>query len=50
MVTEEADCMGAVKKTLNRLDKQMRRFQDIKKMTKSSRAVKISIEGNRMPL
>ncbi|XP_032887323.1 protein IWS1 homolog isoform X3 [Amblyraja radiata] len=41
---------GAVKKTLNRLDKQMRRFQDIKKMTKSSRAVKISIEGNRMPL
>uniref|UniRef100_UPI00398E4410 protein IWS1 homolog isoform X2 n=1 Tax=Pristiophorus japonicus TaxID=55135 RepID=UPI00398E4410 len=41
---------GAVKKTFNRLDKQMRRFQDIKKMTKSSRAVKISIEGNRMPL
>ncbi|XP_043557824.1 protein IWS1 homolog isoform X1 [Chiloscyllium plagiosum] len=41
---------GSVKKTLNRLDKQMRRFQDIKKMTKSSRAVKISIEGNRMPL
>ncbi|XP_038670941.1 protein IWS1 homolog isoform X2 [Scyliorhinus canicula] len=41
---------GSVKKTFNRLDKQMRRFQDIKKMTKSSRAVKISIEGNRMPL
>uniref|UniRef100_A0A4W3I8K2 Interacts with SUPT6H, CTD assembly factor 1 n=1 Tax=Callorhinchus milii TaxID=7868 RepID=A0A4W3I8K2_CALMI len=41
---------GVAKKTFNRLDKQMRRFQDIKKMTKSSRAVKISIEGNRMPL
>ncbi|XP_016346708.1 protein IWS1 homolog [Sinocyclocheilus anshuiensis] len=39
-----------LKKGLTRVDKQMRRFADIKRLTKTGHAVKISVEGNRMPL
>lgn len=39
-----------VKKGLSRVDKQMRRFADIRRLTKTGHAVKISVEGNRMPL
>ncbi|KAK2881702.1 hypothetical protein Q8A67_018970 [Cirrhinus molitorella] len=41
---------GPLKKGLSRVDKQMRRFADIKRLTKPGHAVKISVEGNRMPL
>ncbi|KAA0702407.1 Protein IWS1 -like protein IWS1-like protein [Triplophysa tibetana] len=41
---------GPLKKGVSRVDKQMRRFQDIKRLTKPGHAVKISVEGNRMPL
>ncbi|KAM6946480.1 protein IWS1 homolog [Aplochiton taeniatus] len=41
---------GPMKKGMSRVDKQMRRFQDIKRLTKTGHAVKISVEGNRMPL
>ncbi|XP_069053494.1 protein IWS1 homolog isoform X2 [Lepisosteus oculatus] len=41
---------GPAKKGLSRVDKQMRRFADIKRLTKTAHAVKISVEGNRMPL
>jgi len=41
---------GPMKKTMSRVDKQYRRFQDIKRLTKTGHAVKISVEGNRMPL
>nr|XP_023838488.1 protein IWS1 homolog isoform X1 [Salvelinus alpinus]XP_023838489.1 protein IWS1 homolog isoform X1 [Salvelinus alpinus]XP_023838491.1 protein IWS1 homolog isoform X1 [Salvelinus alpinus] len=39
-----------VKKGVSRVDKQLRRFADIKRMTKTGHAVKISVQGNRMPL
>ncbi|XP_026137294.1 protein IWS1 homolog isoform X1 [Carassius auratus] len=39
-----------LKKGMSRVDKQMRRFADIKRSTKTGHAVKISVEGNRMPL
>nr|XP_057935573.1 protein IWS1 homolog [Doryrhamphus excisus] len=35
---------------LTRMDKQMRRFADIRRLTKTGHAVKISVEGNKMPL
>lgn len=41
---------GPMKKGLSRVDKQMRRFADIRRLTKPGHAVKISVEGNRMPL
>ncbi|KAK9961716.1 hypothetical protein ABG768_007117 [Culter alburnus] len=41
---------GPMKKGMSRVDKQMRRFADIKRLTKTGHAVKISVEGNRMPL
>ncbi|XP_042270802.1 protein IWS1 homolog [Thunnus maccoyii] len=41
---------GPMKKGLSRVDKQMRRFADIRRLTKTGHAVKISVEGNRMPL
>ncbi|XP_041127007.1 protein IWS1 homolog isoform X2 [Polyodon spathula] len=41
---------GPTKKGVTRVDKQMRRFADIKRLTKPAHAVKISVEGNRMPL
>ncbi|XP_049581157.1 protein IWS1 homolog isoform X2 [Syngnathus scovelli] len=41
---------GPAKKGLSRVDKQMRRFADIRRLTKTGHAVKISVEGNRMPL
>lgn len=41
---------GPGKKGLSRVDKQMRRFADIRRLTKTGHAVKISVEGNRMPL
>ncbi|KAF7254198.1 hypothetical protein EYD10_01049 [Varanus komodoensis] len=37
------------KKGVSRLDKQMRKFTDIRKKSRTSHAVKISIEGNKMP-
>ncbi|KAL7851705.1 hypothetical protein AOLI_G00220610 [Acnodon oligacanthus] len=47
----EADSnRGPVRKSLSRVDKQMRRFADIRRLTKPGHAVKISVEGNRMPL
>ncbi|XP_061576054.1 protein IWS1 homolog isoform X1 [Cololabis saira] len=39
-----------MKKGMSRVDKQMRRFADIRRLTKPGHAVKISVEGNRMPL
>ncbi|KAL6104921.1 uncharacterized protein ACO6RY_06558 [Pungitius sinensis] len=39
-----------MKKGMTRVDKQMRRFADIRRLTKPGHAVKISVEGNRMPL
>ncbi|XP_052472560.1 protein IWS1 homolog isoform X1 [Carassius gibelio] len=39
-----------LKKGMSRVDKQMRRIADIKRLTKTGHAVKISVEGNRMPL
>lgn len=41
---------GTSKKGISRLDKQMRKFTDIRKKSRSAHAVKISIEGNKMPL
>ncbi|XP_033487264.2 uncharacterized protein iws1 isoform X1 [Epinephelus lanceolatus] len=41
---------GPMKKGMSRVDKQMRRFADIRRLTKPGHAVKISVEGNRMPL
>ncbi|XP_047449345.1 protein IWS1 homolog isoform X1 [Mugil cephalus] len=41
---------GPMKKGMSRVDKQMRRFADIRRLTKTGHAVKISVEGNRMPL
>ncbi|CAM4548989.1 unnamed protein product [Leuciscus chuanchicus] len=41
---------GPMKKGMSRVDKQLRRFTDIKRLTKTGHAVKISVEGNRMPL
>ncbi|XP_061638251.1 protein IWS1 homolog [Phyllopteryx taeniolatus] len=41
---------GSMKKGMSRVDKQMRRFADIRRLTKTGHAVKISVEGNRMPL
>ncbi|XP_056612677.1 protein IWS1 homolog [Triplophysa dalaica] len=41
---------GPLKKGMSRVDKQMRRFKDIKRLKKPGHAVKISVEGNRMPL
>ncbi|XP_054649428.1 protein IWS1 homolog [Dunckerocampus dactyliophorus] len=35
---------------MTRMDKQMRRFADIRRLTKTGHAVKISVEGNKMPL
>uniref|UniRef100_A0AAV2J1K1 TFIIS N-terminal domain-containing protein n=1 Tax=Knipowitschia caucasica TaxID=637954 RepID=A0AAV2J1K1_KNICA len=43
-------CTGTVKKGISRVDKQMRRFQDIRRSSKTGHAVKISVEGNKMPL
>ncbi|KAL4648480.1 hypothetical protein GN956_G7278 [Arapaima gigas] len=39
-----------VKRGLSRVDKQMRRLADIKRLKRTGHAVKISVEGNRMPL
>lgn len=47
---ESESSRGPVRKSLSRVDKQMRRFQDIRRLTKPGHAVKISVEGNRMPL
>ncbi|XP_070609124.1 protein IWS1 homolog isoform X2 [Erythrolamprus reginae] len=47
---ESSRFQGSSKKGVSRLDKQMRKFTDIRKKTKTSHAVKISIEGNKMPL
>ncbi|CAJ0958858.1 unnamed protein product [Ranitomeya imitator] len=41
---------GSAKKGVSRLDKQMRKFTDIRKKNRFGHAVKISIEGNKMPL
>ncbi|XP_031428987.1 protein IWS1 homolog isoform X4 [Clupea harengus] len=39
-----------VKKAVSRVDKQLRRFADLRRMTKTGHAVKISVQGNGMPL
>lgn len=47
---ESSRFQGSSKKGISRLDKQMRKFTDIRKKSRSAHAVKISIEGNKMPL
>ncbi|NWU66133.1 IWS1 protein, partial [Pterocles burchelli] len=47
---ESSRFQGTTKKGVSRLDKQMRKFTDIRKKSRSAHAVKISIEGNKMPL
>ncbi|NWU86081.1 IWS1 protein, partial [Onychorhynchus coronatus] len=47
---ESSRFQGASKKGVSRLDKQMRKFTDIRKKSRTAHAVKISIEGNKMPL
>ncbi|XP_050821219.1 protein IWS1 homolog isoform X1 [Gopherus flavomarginatus] len=47
---ESSRYQGTSKKGVSRLDKQMRKFTDIRKKSRSAHAVKISIEGNKMPL
>lgn len=47
---ESSRFQGTSKKGISRLDKQMRKFTDIRKKSRSAHAVKISIEGNKMPL
>uniref|UniRef100_A0A8C2Z0W1 Interacts with SUPT6H, CTD assembly factor 1 n=1 Tax=Cyclopterus lumpus TaxID=8103 RepID=A0A8C2Z0W1_CYCLU len=49
-VEMESSRHGPMKKGVTRVDKQMRRFADIRRLTKPGHAVKISVEGNRMPL
>ncbi|TDH15449.1 hypothetical protein EPR50_G00031670 [Perca flavescens] len=49
-VEMESNRHGQVKKGMSRVDKQMRRIADIRRLTKPGHAVKISVEGNRMPL
>uniref|UniRef100_G3NM69 Interacts with SUPT6H, CTD assembly factor 1 n=1 Tax=Gasterosteus aculeatus TaxID=69293 RepID=G3NM69_GASAC len=49
-VEMESNRHGPMKKGMTRVDKQMRRFADIRRLTKPGHAVKISVEGNRMPL
>ncbi|KYO40399.1 IWS1-like protein isoform A [Alligator mississippiensis] len=46
---ESSRFQGTSKKGVSRLDKQMRKFTDIRKKSRSAHAVKISIEGNKMP-
>uniref|UniRef100_A0A8C4QRP4 TFIIS N-terminal domain-containing protein n=1 Tax=Eptatretus burgeri TaxID=7764 RepID=A0A8C4QRP4_EPTBU len=46
----ESDNRHSSKKGLNRLDKQMRKFSNIRRSTKVNRAVRLSVEGNKMPL
>uniref|UniRef100_A0A803U1S3 Interacts with SUPT6H, CTD assembly factor 1 n=2 Tax=Anolis carolinensis TaxID=28377 RepID=A0A803U1S3_ANOCA len=47
---ESSRFQAGSKKGVSRLDKQMRKFTDIRKKSRTSHAVKISIEGNKMPL
>ncbi|XP_054839351.1 protein IWS1 homolog isoform X5 [Eublepharis macularius] len=47
---ETSRFQASSKKGVSRLDKQMRKFTDIRKKSRTSHAVKISIEGNKMPL
>ncbi|XP_020643057.3 protein IWS1 homolog isoform X2 [Pogona vitticeps] len=49
-VEMESSRPGTVKKGINRLEKHKRRFAEQKRLSKVHRAVKFSIEGNRMPL
>lgn len=49
-VEMESNRHGPMKKGMSRVDKQMRRIADIRRLTKPGHAVKISVEGNRMPL
>ncbi|XP_063162989.1 protein IWS1 homolog isoform X4 [Candoia aspera] len=49
-VEMESSRPGALKKGINRLEKHKRRFAEQKRLSKVHRAVKFSIEGNRMPL
>lgn len=46
----ESNRLGPLKKGMSRVDKQMRRIADIRRMTKPGHAVKISVQGNHMPL
>ncbi|MEE6512246.1 hypothetical protein FKM82_019181, partial [Ascaphus truei] len=47
---ETSRFQGNNKKGVSRLDKQMRKFTDIRRKGRSAHAVKISVEGNKMPL
>ncbi|XP_026557087.1 protein IWS1 homolog isoform X2 [Pseudonaja textilis] len=49
-VEMESSRPGTLKKGINRLEKHKRRFAEEKRLSKMHRAVKFSIEGNRMPL
>ncbi|XP_062988485.1 protein IWS1 homolog isoform X3 [Elgaria multicarinata webbii] len=49
-VEMESSRPGTIKKGINRLEKHKRRFAEQKRLSKVHRAVKFSIEGNRMPL
>ncbi|KAL7990731.1 hypothetical protein Chor_014161 [Crotalus horridus] len=49
-VEMESSRPGTLKKGINRLEKHKRRFTEQKRLSKVHRAVKFSIEGNRMPL
>ncbi|XP_053162249.1 protein IWS1 homolog isoform X3 [Hemicordylus capensis] len=49
-VEMETSRPGTVKKGISRLEKHKRRFAEQKRLSKVHRAVKFSIEGNRMPL
>ncbi|XP_015282364.1 PREDICTED: protein IWS1 homolog isoform X2 [Gekko japonicus] len=49
-VEMETSRPGTVKKGISRLEKHKRRFAEQKRLGKMHRAVKFSIEGNRMPL
>ncbi|XP_060929805.1 protein IWS1 homolog isoform X3 [Limanda limanda] len=49
-VEGDSSRQGPMKKGVSRVDKQMRRIADIRRLTKPGHAVKISVEGNRMPL
>ncbi|XP_053245603.1 protein IWS1 homolog isoform X3 [Podarcis raffonei] len=49
-VEMESSRPGTVKKGISRLEKHKRKFAEQKRLSKVHRAVKFSIEGNRMPL
>ncbi|XP_054242298.1 protein IWS1 homolog isoform X2 [Indicator indicator] len=49
-VEMESSRPGTIKRGISRLEKHKRRFAEQKRLSKVHRAIKFSIEGNRMPL